>query len=188
MRKHRLTASNFSCVIRGRGYRSPEKLREDMLKCEKIEINGAMQHGIDNEDNARKFYEETTGNKVVEVGLCIPLWDKRIGGSPDGLVGDDGCIEIKCPKRMYPKLTIEPFNMANITPSHFDQMQGCMAILGRKWCDYVVYATESENVFIERVPFDEKYWNETLYFAIKDFLDKTTGLEPFDIEIATPKI
>ena len=57
--------------------------------------NDAMQHGNDYEAEARSIYELETGNTVIQVGFCED--NEFVGVSPDGLIGDDGLIEIKCP-------------------------------------------------------------------------------------------
>jgi hypothetical protein len=59
--------------------------------------NAAMQWGVDKEDDARTAYSFVTGNDVLEVGLYKHPTIIGSHASPDGLVGDDGCIEIKCP-------------------------------------------------------------------------------------------
>ena len=57
----------------------------------------AMQWGLDFEPHARAVYEEVTGHAVEQLGFFTLASDDRIGGSPDGLVGDNGGLEIKCP-------------------------------------------------------------------------------------------
>lgn len=146
-----------------------------------------IEHGVETEPIARDWYEKEYGVKVEQVGLAVPKWDYRIGGSPDGLVGENGMIEIKCPVSMYQGLidkidfaSLETRNRdsefrvppSHIWTSHYDQMQGCMAILGRDCCDYVVYSTGDESVYTERIPFNKDYWWKTLYPRIAAFLDK----------------
>jgi len=130
-----------------------------------------MARGVRLEPVARLFYELNTSTKVQEIGLAIPKWDYRIGSSVDGLVGDYGCIEIKCPAKMYAKLDnkyLKPVD--RIISSHYDQMQGAMAILGRFWCDYVVYCEDTREIYIERVAFDGMHWNQ-IYARINEFFD-----------------
>jgi hypothetical protein len=87
------------------------------------------------------MYVDRTGNHVSEVGFVIPSWCPFIGVSPDGLVGERGCIEIKAPVRMYnfPK------------PEHYAQMQMQMKVCERDWCDYVVYCESSDELEITRI-------------------------------------
>jgi hypothetical protein len=60
-----------------------------------------MRRGMDNEDKVKLWYEKENQVKVVDVGFAYLAEYPKLGVSPDGLVGDDGMIEIKCPDRMY---------------------------------------------------------------------------------------
>lgn len=96
--------------------------------------NGAMQWGIDTEPHARAFYEELNNTPVKQVGFVELTED--LGMSPDGLVNDDGILEIKCPNTTT--------HIANILrgklPSEYvPQVQGGLWITGRKFCDFVSF-------------------------------------------------
>lgn len=116
-------------------------------------INEAMQHGNDYEAEARSIYELETGNKVVQVGFCED--NEYVGVSPDGFVGDDGLIEIKCPQdKTYTQYLID----MKIKPEYYAQMQMQMLITKRIWCDYVVYNSHFEKpIIIQRVFPDKEY-------------------------------
>lgn len=145
-----------------------------------------MEFGTLNEPIARQWYEKECGVKVEEIGLAVPKWDMRIGASTDGMViGTDKIIEIKCPNKMYEPLKAhrlmkkmgmkpEKFHHSHIFDSHYAQMQGTMAVLGKKWCDYVVYTPTDVNV--EEVEFNPDYWNNYLYPRLDSFI--RTYLEP----------
>ena len=142
-----------------------------------------MRHGTLNEPNAREWYEKTTGYAVYEIGLASPEFDPSISYSPDGLVDDDGMIEIKCPVRgMY--VSLKRFmqegsimsgtgyqRYKHIFQSHYDQMQYGMFILGRKWCDYIAYSVTDGVVFKQRVPYNHEY-SELLYQHVKSFQEE----------------
>lgn len=115
--------------------------------------NDAMQHGNDYEAEARSIYELETGNKVVQVGFCED--NEYVGVSPDGLVGNDGLIEIKCPQdKTYTQYLID----MKIKPEYYAQMQMQMLITKRIWCDYVVYNSHFEKpIIIQRVFPDKEY-------------------------------
>ena len=115
--------------------------------------NDAMQHGNDYEAEARSIYELETGNKVVQVGFCED--NEYVGVSPDGLIGDDGLIEIKCPQdKTYTQYLID----MKIKPEYYAQMQMQMLITKRIWCDYVVYNSHFEKpIIIQRVFPDKEY-------------------------------
>lgn len=95
----------------------------------------AMQHGIDTEDEARAAYSARTGVLVEEVGF-IRHPSLEAGASPDGLVGEDGLVEIKC---VQPSTMLDLIDSRQIPKEHRLQMQWQMAVTGRDWCDYVVY-------------------------------------------------
>lgn len=122
--------------------------------------NYAMQWGTDYEEEARQAYELETFNEVKQVGF-IKLND-RIGGSPDGLIGDDGMIEIKCPYNQVNH--IETYIYKQVPEQYISQVQGGMWINNRKWCDFVSYdprlkGTGKELVII-KVERDEEYIKE----------------------------
>jgi exodeoxyribonuclease (lambda-induced) len=150
------------------------------------------QHGVITEPKAREWYCRTRNVKVVEVGLAVPKWETRIGASLDGdIVGTDGMIEIKSPLEMYESLRNHtakiktgwrppPFYHNHIWETHYAQMQGGMKITGKKWCDYIVYATESNLSYVERVLFNPTYWDTILWPGIQNFLNNV--MEPLIVE------
>ena len=98
--------------------------------------NAAMQHGIDTEPEARAAYEFRTDNDVVEVGFIDHPEIEMSGASPDGLVGDNGMVEIKCPNTAT---HIEYLQAGQPPKKYLLQMQWQMACTGRDWCDFVSY-------------------------------------------------
>lgn len=97
--------------------------------------NAAMQWGIDTEPQARAAYEMDTGDTVTEVGF-VNHPDMFAGASPDGLCGDDGLVEIKCPNTAT---HIETLLSGEIPAKYVTQMQWQMACTGRQWCDFVSF-------------------------------------------------
>ena len=98
--------------------------------------NAAMQWGIETEPQARAAYEILTGNEVTEVGFVVHPTIDQAGASPDGLVGDDGMVEIKCPNTG----THRDFLLTGKIPKrYFLQMQWQMACCQRQWCDFVSF-------------------------------------------------
>ena len=96
----------------------------------------ALQWGKDHEDEARLCYEAFRGVSVEQVGF-VSIPGMRIGCSPDGLVGDDGGIELKCPytTREHMRTTY-----TNLVPPEYEwQVQGNMLVTGRQWWDYVSF-------------------------------------------------
>lgn len=115
----------------------------------------AMQWGIDTEPLARQAYELQYFCTVIETGLIDHPTIAMCGASPDGLVGDDGLIEIKCPNTATHISTL----VSDEVPSEYiPQIQWQMACTGRKWCDFVSFDPRltDKPLFIKRVYRDDK--------------------------------
>lgn len=107
----------------------------------------AMQEGHIREPLARKAYEEYSGVKVDTVGFIEQ--DEYCGFSPDGLVGQEGLIEIKCKQDKGHLFTVLS---GKIDPKHYAQMQFQLLLSGRKWCDYVCFNPMFRNpLYVQRV-------------------------------------
>jgi len=117
--------------------------------------NAAMQWGTDKEPEARTVYEFLCDEPVVLVGFVEHPTIAAAGCSPDGLVGDGGMLEIKCPSTSTHIDTL----LGEAVPSKYiTQMQFQMACTGRKWCDFVSYdprLPESMRLFVKRVHRDD---------------------------------
>ena len=117
--------------------------------------SAAMKWGTETEPLARAAYEAETGNFVTEDGLIDHPSIPMTGASPDGLVDDDGLIEIKCPNTA----THIAWIRAGIVPSeHRNQMLWQMACTGRKWDDFVSFDPRMPpelRIFIVRLDRDE---------------------------------
>lgn len=112
-----------------------------------------MEWGMTHEPNAKLAYEKETGRKIQNVGFILPDNTDAFGGSPDGLVGDDGLIEIKCPA---PETLISYHAAGELPDQYKPQIQGLLLISGRAWCDFYVFHPEL-TPFLFRVVPDEKY-------------------------------
>jgi putative phage-type endonuclease len=132
--------------------------------------NAAMQFGTETEPLARSAYEAETGFSVDEVGFCQHPNIERSGASPDGLVGKDGLVEIKCPK----VATHLAYHIADVVPAAYkNQMMWQMACTGRDWCDFVSFRPdlpEHLQLFIIRFKRDPARILE-LKTAVINFLD-----------------
>ena len=119
--------------------------------------NAAMQWGTDQEPFARAAYEAAQGVMVEEVGFVPHPTIEWAGASPDGLVGDDGLVEIKCPNTAT---MIEALLTGKVPTKYFTQMQFQMACTGTKFCDYAVFDPRmpaKAQLFITRVNRDDAY-------------------------------
>jgi putative phage-type endonuclease len=151
------------------------QLVSERLTGEKQEtyINQAMQDGIDREFYAREKYVQQHG-EVEEVGF-IQHPTLEAGASPDGLVGDDGLIEIKCPLGTTHTETL----MTQEVPSKYmPQIQFQLLVTGRKWCDFVSFNPmfpEHLQLFVRRVFADKEYQAE-LEVEVSKFLDEVNDV------------
>ena len=181
LRFGKVTASKFSAVLaKGQG-----KTRKSYMMQLAAEIltgqqqdsysNSAMEWGTEQEPNARKYYEAVNNCKVEQVGFVER--DEWIACSPDGLVGDDGLIEIKCCNSTTYITTI----LANKMPTtHIPQVQGQLWVCERKYCDFVSYdpRVKDRPFFCKRVYRDETFIKElevqVVMFVeeLKEMIDK----------------
>ena len=117
--------------------------------------NAAMAWGTETEPMARAAYEGAVGSLVIETGFVPHANIEMSGASPDGLVGDDGLVEIKCPMTAT---HIETLLGQSVPAKYVTQMQWQMACTGRKWCDFVSFdprMPENMQIFVKRVGRDE---------------------------------
>jgi len=117
--------------------------------------NAAMQWGTDNEPIARAMYEIKTGSDVEQVGFVDHPSIAMTGASPDGRVGNNGMLEIKCPNTA----THIEYLLAGVAPTEYhNQMLWQMECDGRDWCDFVSFdprMPEAMQLFIVRFNKDE---------------------------------
>lgn len=122
--------------------------------------NAAMQWGTEKEPDARAAYEFRTDVSVSEIGFAVHPTIDASGASPDGLVGDDGLVEIKCPNTAT---HLETLLGQDVPAKYLTQMQWQMACTARQWCDFVSFdprLPESMRLFVKRVKRDDTRINE----------------------------
>lgn len=163
----KVTASRFKDVIAVKKNGEPTAEREKYLweivierltgKPKEHYTNDAMQYGTEQEVFARIDYEAKTGAFVTETGFIESGEFEMCGGSPDGLIDDDGGLEIKCPYNS----AIHLATWINGMPiDHMAQVQGLMWITGRQWWDFVSYDARlpvEYQLFVERYERNETY-------------------------------
>ena len=133
--------------------------------------NAAMQHGTETEPLARMAYEAETGLMVTEVAMIDHPTIPMTGASPDGFVGDQGLVEIKCPNTAT---HIDTLLSDKTQSKYIPQMQWQMACTGKKWCDFVSFdprLPEDMQLFVARVDRDDAYIAE-LEAEIQTFLSE----------------
>ena len=115
----------------------------------------AMLQGAAREPEARLLYSMVRGVEVDEVGLIPHTFIKGAHASPDGLIGNDGLIEIKCP---LPAKHLDTLLGETISNDHLVQMTWQLACTGRLWCDYVSFNPDfppAMQLWIKRVHRDQ---------------------------------
>lgn len=137
--------------------------------------NGAMQWGTDNEPLARASYEVLHGIDVEQVGFIKHPVIEWTGASPDGLIGDDGLIEIKCPNTA----THLDYLIGGEAPAEYrNQMLWQMECTGRAWCDFVSFdprMPEDMQLFVIRYHRDDEKLKELREGVVK-FLDEVNEM------------
>jgi len=130
----------------------------------------SMEHGVENEANAIDVYRFLRGVEVDSTPFQYYAYNDEIGGTPDGLVGADGCIEVKCP--YDPAVHVNTLLTKTVPKDYEWQVVGHLFVTGRKWCDFISHDPRIEvlehSTYIVRVERDE---------ARIDFLKKRLELD-----------
>ena len=162
----KVTASRVADVIAKTktGYSTSRDNYMAQLVCERMTntvaesfTNSAMQWGTETEPLARAAYEAHADVLVDEVAMITHPTIEASGASPDGLVGDDGQLEIKCPNTAT---HIDTLLTQTVPGKYITQMQWQMACTGRKWCDFVSFdprMSDGLQLFVKRVDRDDAY-------------------------------
>ncbi len=156
-------------------------------------ISDSMLRGHEDEILARALYSEKRA-PVTECGFVTnDKWGFTLGGSPDGLVGDDGLIECKsrCQKYQVQTIVEEWTGVARVPEDFMLQIQSLLLVTGRKWCDFISYSgglpmavvraeidTKAQDAILEAAAKFEARINE----VVADFHDavKARGHSPTD--------
>lgn len=151
LRFGRATASQFSRILTPAKLQLSESARQYAIELalQRKHVDAGppqmpsywMDHGTESEPYAIEEFERSTGMTVQKVGFITPADGSMYGCSPDGLVGEDAVIEVKCPMPS----TMVAYMAANELPSEYRlQVQGELWITGRKWCHFYVWHPEIE--------------------------------------------
>lgn len=168
------TASSFHNIVKSeklagwKNYRTELALERITGVRQEGYTSTEMQWGIDTEPLARLHYVLATKNEVTECGF-FEHPTLAAGASPDGLLGDDGGLEIKCPNSAT---HIQTLRTGKIPDLYVPQVQGGMYITGRKYWDYVSFdprLPKNAALFIIRAKRDDDYI-EMLEGRLKLFL------------------
>lgn len=159
----KVTASRVADVIAktktgwgaGRANYAAELIAERLTGCTAPSFsNAAMQWGTDTEPFARTAYSERFATEVAEIGFVDHPEIAMTGASPDGLVGDDGLVEIKAP---LTATHLDTLQSQTVPGKYVTQIQWQLACTGREWCDFASYDPRLPphlRLFVKRVPRD----------------------------------
>jgi len=193
--KYRLTASNFAKVV-NRVRKPTQAMLRSLFEGSDLSRVRAIAHGRAKEKTARSIYAKKMQKSaptfaVFDAGLSVSPAIPYLGASPDGKVYDPiatgskyGLLEIKCPfsKRgeTLDQAAQDPdfylFKVGNSyklkldhNSGYYNQVQGQLAITGLRWCDFCVFLSESNEMSVDRIVFDQSYWNNELLPKLTDF-------------------
>lgn len=143
----------------------------------KVFESGAMRLGTEQEPFARAAYERRTKNFVDEAGF-ITTQDRLFGVSVDGLVGDDGIIEIKT---MVSSDTLFTAVVDGDISSYIDQCNGEMWLLGRKWVDLVLWVPDLDFMKIQRIGRNDNHIDD----LESDLMDFERMVSKYQVSLTT---
>lgn len=163
-RRGKVTASRIADLMAKTksGYSTSRQNYLMQLLCERLTgkveesyQSDAMKRGNELEGEARNWYQLETGEVVEQIGFIDHPRIAFAGASPDGLVGKDGLIEIKCPNTAT---HIGTLRTKQPSDRYTKQMQWQLAVTGRKWCDFVSFDNRLPDhlaFFCTRIPRDD---------------------------------
>jgi putative phage-type endonuclease len=160
-RKGRITASSVGAILGLSPFMKPKDVMRQMVREyhgeeREFQGNAATNYGTNHEPLALADYE-LQYNKVELCGFYTK--GTALGASPDGLIGDDGLIEIKCPYSLKDKL--EPqFKSIDEQPHYYAQIQFQLYCTDRTWCDFYQWSARVHK--LERVEINEEWLDKNL--------------------------
>jgi predicted phage-related endonuclease len=178
-RAGKLTASTFKDIVAVKRDGKPTEARAKLMRVKAFErLAGIAQHevggksldwGKDLEEAANEAYMVTTGGIIVPSPFITHPSHPFIGASPDGLVGREGGVEMKCPHDEAVHILTW---LEGMPEDHIPQVQGNMLVTGRHWWDFISYDPrqgEKWRLYIQRIPRDDAYINTKLLPGLLQF-------------------
>ena len=166
------TASEFNKIVKADGTRSDQRKKylwqkagEAITKTvEETYQSQSMLRGQLLEEEARSYYSFIKNVDVQKVGFCLNCLPYPHGCSPDGLVGDDGMVQIKCPTLA---VHVGYLLAGKLPTDYFQQVQGELLVTGRQWCDFVSYYPNMNALLIRIYP--DPIFTELLSVELESF-------------------
>lgn len=195
--RYRISASNAGSVLGLDKRCTLSDVAKRIKRITTVKQNAAMKYGIETEPEARNYFENEMREKLKKEGdpnwdkfvvkkcdgILLSMFDPRLSCIPDGIVGEDSIIEIKCTEKMYYSLlqykarldkdedSFDPTDHSHIIDMHYAQIQMELAIMNRKKCYYIVYCKLDNKAFIQPILRDHDYWTDFAYPKICSFYD-----------------
>lgn len=191
-RVYRLTSSNFGRICKMRPTTSTASIIKNLIYNTNNIRSAALQHGIIHEGTAREHFESTYSLDVQECGMLVHPQHKFLAASPDGLVGDDAILEIKCPyaarnmqvAEAVEKKIIDYCYMENKTiklkenHNYMYQIQGLLEIANRECCYFFIYTLN--DFHCELIIRNKQFWEEKMIKKLEKFYFSAYLLELLD--------
>lgn len=179
-----ITASHFGHICKMRKSTSCASRIKAIIYPQELNVK-QVQHGIEHEDVARKSIENALDINIKRCGLFIDSEIPFLGASPDGLIGDDGIVEIKCPfaaRFLTPKDAIAA-NISNLQSlyrnendeemkrSHiyYYQIQGQLHVTQRQYCIFALWTPLG--LKMEKIVRDDVFWTENMVRQLVQFYE-----------------
>ncbi|XP_046970606.1 uncharacterized protein LOC124537760 [Vanessa cardui] len=173
IRKNLITASNFGQICKRKISLSTAPLVKNILYQKNLSGVTAIAHGIEHEKQALQQLQTQENLNILPCGLFIDQTYPFIGATPDGLMGDDMIVEIKCPlvavkmgltnaiqqnKIQIIKYDKNSETVLNKKSNWFYQVQGQLHVTGRRLCLLGIWAGENEPILTKRIERDDHFW------------------------------
>lgn len=185
IRKKLITASNFGPVCKRQMSRSTAPLVKNILYKKNLAHVSSVAHGTEHEKQALQQMEKQEAIKIEPCGLFIDQNYSFIGATPDGLVGENSIVEIKCPISAFKKgidaaikenkIQLYKFDkksntkLINKTSNWYYQVQGQLHVTRRNECIFGIWFGENQPLIIERIFKDDAFWKARMEKKIVNF-------------------
>lgn len=172
-RRYRLTGSEAGAALGVNPWKTPEDLIRQMVRAHhnaerEFKGNVATNYGTLHEPLAVMDYTIKTGNMVDDCGFFVHPENPWLGATPDGLIDEDGLLEVKAP---YGQRSKKPpqFKTVREQEHYYAQMQVELACTGRKWCDFYQWSEHGDA--LDRVYANPRWWGEN-FPKLQAFYDR----------------
>lgn len=199
-RRNRLTASLFGQVVKKRESTHCKTVVKKCLYNESF-YSKATEYGKINESVAIKLFEKKANVDVVPSGLWIDIENGFLAVSPDGLVGEDSLVEVKC---LFSASHLQSTDLKEIVKekkgncleivdgsvrlkrnhNYYYQIQGQLNVTGRQFCYFVVYINDNVELFVEKIEKDNDLWESYMLPKLVRFYRECVAREIITKRIA----